>query len=525
MKIETITIVGGGSSGWMAATALLNKCPELKVTLIESPDIKSIGVGESTIPGVTSFMTEYMGFEDEKDWMSSCDATYKTSIRFQKFKDNNEDIIYHPFIREEVEEDNYSLVPDLINTRFNKDYTLKDLYAPYFLGYHMSEQLKFSKHMGEHWHAHHLDADKLAEYCKNKCKNKGINYIQDTVVEVSVDKENNIKKLRLNNGQVITSDIYFDCTGFSALLISKTLKDPFIDITNTLLNDRAIATRVPYKNKDKEMEPFTDGIALSSGWVWNVPLWSRIGTGYVYSSKFKGKEDAEIEFKSYLIDKFDNERVKDLEFRHIKIRAGRHQNPWKSNCVSTVLSTGFVEPLESTGLYLTVYQIKTFIDTIISQNYNYNNSTRIVYNDDINNNIDAVVDFINLHYINTNRIDSPYWKYISNNSMLSDNLLNILREVKKGNLEIVDEDPIFHPYSWNIILKAFGFINVNESINPERFYRVDEKNNSHAIKESEISKIIQDIENAKTYLNKTTSSMLNHYQYLKENIHGRDSNS
>jgi len=522
MKIKSVVILGGGSSGWMTATALLNKCPELEVTLIENTNIKNIGVGEATIPAVSEFFREYMGFTSEKEWMSFCDATYKVSIRFQKFKNNNKEILYHPFWDAD-EAAKYSISPYLFKKSYSTDAKLEDFYASNFKAYHMSEQLKFSKKSNDNWHAHHMDANKLAKFCKNKCLSKGLNYIEGNVINVLNKQNGDIQSLELEEGRSISGDIFFDCTGFSAILISKNLKDDFIDITDTLLNDRAIATRIPYINKEKEMEPFTDGIALSAGWVWNIPLWSRIGTGYVYSSKFKSAEDAEKEFKNFLIDKFDKERVENIEFNHINIRAGRHANPWKNNCVSTVLSSGFVEPLESTGLYLTSEQIKLFIDTILDTNYNYNNFTRTNYNNEITNEIDTVVDFINLHYINTNRTDSPYWDYISNNSNISSNLLNLISEVRKyPDTDTLNNYPIFNKISWQAILESFNYFKSTYNF----FYKNEENNNIEFKTPSEDLDALNltlnsKIENLKTKISK----MPNHYKYLKDTIYGKDSNS
>jgi len=403
MKIKTICIVGGGSSGWMMAIALQKKLPKIKVTLVESPDIPIIGVGEATIPYTAKFFEDVLGFE-EKDWMPYCDATYKAAIRFRDFSNKGEDF-YHPFWNRE--EDTYNGF-DWAVKRYLTNLDVEDYYSSNFIAYHMSKSNKFSRLEDEGFkYAHHLDAVKFAHFCKSKFEGE---YIQATVGHVKTDGTT-IISVTTDKG-TIEADMFVDCTGFKGLLIDKALHEPFESVSDTLLNDTALTCRMPYDNKTKELEPFTDCTALSSGWAWNTPVWSRIGTGYVFSSKFQTQESATKEFKKYLTDRFGKVRSDKAEFNTIKFKTGKYKRGWVGNCLSLTLASGFIEPLESTGLALACIQIEEFTDKI--DGYEYSKFKQNLYNTLLDKIFKEIHNFVLLHYVNSMREDSAYWRYIKN---------------------------------------------------------------------------------------------------------------
>jgi len=447
MEVKSICIVGGGSSGWMMATALSKYLEEVSITIIESPNIKTIGVGESTIPYTTRFINDYLGFKEE-EWMPFCNATYKCAIRFNNFRKDRE-TIYHPFW--EGEESSVEGYTWAVKNQLNHS-DIKDYYSSHYITYHMAEHAKFSKEGGINY-AHHIDADKFGEFCKNKLlTNSRVSYIQDTIVDI-LSEEGSISKLITKEGSIIDSDIYIDCTGFSALLIGKTCREPFESIKDTLLNDRAVVCRVPYTkdSKEEELEPYTDCTALSSGWAWNTPLWNRIGAGYVYSSKFLGEQEANKEFQEYLENKFGKDRITSLDFRTIKFEAGHYKNAWAKNCVSLVLASGFIEPLESTGLALAAFQIKAFIKLLKDSNCNTTALSRSIYNNKCKKAFEEIHEFVFLHYCATDRQDSPYWKFISEKQVIPPNILNRILNNTEG-------PPTFSWFpekSWECILLGF----------------------------------------------------------------------
>ena len=403
MKINSVCIVGGGSSGWMMAIALNNHLPNVDITLVESPNVPTVGVGESTIPYTSFFIRDILGFKEE-EWMPFCNASYKAAIRFCDFSQKGQNI-YHPFWNDEESDYNgfeWAIKKHLVDT------PIEDYYSTNFITYHMSENNKFSKLEGEGFkYAHHLDASKFGEYCKSKFKGKhilaNVKHVKtngSNIVSVTTDKE------------VIKADMFIDCTGFHGLLIDKALHEPFESISDTLLNDTAITCRMPYADKDKELEPFTDCTALGSGWAWNIPLWSRVGSGYVYSSRFQNEDGAKKEYKDYLTKRFDKKRVSDLEFNVIKFKTGKYKRGWVGNCLALTLASGFIEPLESTGLALACFQIENFINTVL--NKEYSSFKRTCYNEKVDEVFHEIHNFVLLHYVNSQREDTPYWKYMKN---------------------------------------------------------------------------------------------------------------
>ena len=429
MKIKSICIVGGGSSGWMMALALQNKLPDLDVTLIESPNFPTIGVGESTIPYTTEFIANVLGFE-EKEWMPYCDATYKAAIRFTDFTKKKEKV-YHPFFtfdEADINGFNWAIKKAITNT------PIEDYFESHYIAYHMCKDNKFDRLDSKGFsYAHHLDAVKFAMFCKSKFKGR---HILATVNDVDTI-DNKITRIKTDKG-IYQADFFIDCTGFNALLLGKALKEPFNSISDTLLNDTAITCRVPYENKNKELEPFTDCTALSSGWAWNTPLWSRIGTGYVFSSKFQTLLHAKKEFKMYLEKRYGKKRIKDCTFNQIKFKTGKYERSWVGNCLALTLASGFIEPLESTGLAIIGLQITEFIKAIedkcpTCKGYEYSALGRSMCNAEIDSTFNEVHFFVLLHYVNTQRTDSPYWDYIRNEIETSKEFNQYVRDI--GSLE------------------------------------------------------------------------------------------
>lgn len=420
-KIKNICIVGGGSSGWMAALAVLRNLKGVNLTLIESSKLGNVGVGEATIPFVAEEFKSLLGLEEE-DWMKECDATYKAAIRFVNFKSlNKNDIVYHPFFSKD--EMNMPLNWWMSKSIKNNDDRYQ-YYKDVYFATTLCEENKFgvSKKFNID-HAHNLDASKFGILCKRISVEKGLKHIDALVVKVDKD-ENGIKSLLLDNGEEITSDLFIDATGFSALLIEKTLGDKFVSIEDKIINNSALFARVDYKDKDKELKPYVDCVAKSSGWCWDIPLWSRSGNGYVYSNNFISDDEAEKEFRQHLsVDDSTN-------VNKIKMRTGYQKNPWTDNCVALPLAGGFVEPLESTGLMLVLASIRDFISVIKNNNGTVSRIDRKLFNKNIVGAIDDVVDFVQAHYVLTDREDTDYWKHIKYNVEPTEGLIDKLHSLK-----------------------------------------------------------------------------------------------
>lgn len=439
-KIESILIVGGGSSGWMTAAAIAKQLPNIKLTLIESPTVATIGVGESTIGQINEYLA-CIGLTD-KDWMKHCNATYKTSIKFIDFKENpsnKEQVFHYPFgifdftdkPRKLMEWFNYKARHPDIDTRnfaefFHDSVLMTDKNKLTFNLDHKIRGFDFNFDT-----AYHMDASLFGNYLKETiCLPSGMTYLQGDVIGAEKDKDGSIKSLRTKDHGVLTADLYIDCTGFRSLLLEQQMNVPFESFHDTLLNDSAVATVIPYIDKEKEMECVTSCTAIESGWVWNIPLWNRIGTGYVYSSKFASEQEAEEQFRKHLKSNKmicpDVARADAAEFKHIKIKHGVHKRAWEKNVVGIGLSNGFIEPLESTGLMLTHEAIMKLITALLNRNGHVTKFDIDQFNFALYEQVTGFKQFISLHYALSMRNDTPYWRCVSEGITYSPDMVNFV---------------------------------------------------------------------------------------------------
>lgn len=438
--IKSIAVVGGGSSGWMMAMAL-SRIPGLSVTLIESSDIPTIGVGESTNLTMRGF-NEFIGENNESQFMRASNATYKLAIRFQNFNFAGGEF-FHPFGGEKLK-----------NKIFFKN-GVQTLHPEYHIA---CGRNVFSK---QSTYSYHLDAGLYGAYLKSKCASKGVRHIVDEIKSVDLSENGEIDYLNTATNGKIKSDLYVDCSGFRSLLIGKALQERFLDYGRYLINDRALAVRVPYNNRTAELHPYTNCCALSSGWAWTIPLWNRRGIGYVYSSQFKSEEQAELELREYLKIGIKDE----LHINPVKIKVGRYQRSWVKNCVGIGISFGFLEPLESTGLSLTQSAI---FDLVVALTSGAGMIEREIFNQNQNEKFDRTRDFILAHYVLTQREDTPYWKHIKYSSQITPELATILSAARRGSfLPLSGSQNFYTEYNWNLILSGMRFFN-NDLKSPKK---------------------------------------------------------
>ena len=420
MQIESITIVGGGSSGWMTA-ALLSSLGKYEIALIESEKVKRIGVGESTLGHFNRFLRR-LGLED-KDWMSKCNATYKTSIAFKNFREGKGERFQYPF-------GNFDLFNDYKGTpvtffELQSQYGEK-LYPPSEFARYCNHQTFLAEQCrlpADHNDknivnfvfnddtAYHFDADLFGEYLRdNVAIPNGVHHIKGDIEQVMKRPNGEISAVITKEGACIQSDLYVDCTGFKSLLLEQHMEVPFISFKDKLFNDRAIATHIEYTDKTTQMETYTDCVAHDNGWCWNIPLWNRVGTGYVYSSDYIDDGQALLEFKRYLSDRYSPENVQKCHFTPIKMKHGKHEKSWTKNVVAVGLSYGFLEPLESTGL-MTTHESAILLCDALSRRHGFISRVDIdSFNFVTNNMIEAMKNFIVMHYTLAQRTDTQYWR-------------------------------------------------------------------------------------------------------------------
>lgn len=428
-RLRKLTIVGGGSSGWISAAYLCRALgPGVAITLIESPTIGRIGVGEATIPTIKEGLFDFLGISEE-EWMAECKATYKLGIRYQNWKrpaSQGGDHYYH----------NFGEMPSVKGVPLSHIWMYKhDQRGPGrpldYACYHASPICDVRKSPRNRdgtkalHYAYHFDALQIADYLRRWSCARGVTYIEDDIVHTELDEDGNIKSLRGASGRSYEADLYLDCTGFAGLLIEKALGEPKLTFHDCLLTDRAVAINIPEAPEEEGIRPYTTASAFSSGWTWEIPLYDRSGNGYVYSSAFQSPEDAERELRAWF-----GERAEGLEARHIRFVSGRRRRSWVKNCISLGLASSFLEPLESTGLYFVYAALYQLVSCF--PNKHIDSALRDRFNERVAYMVDDVRDFIVLHFCTSPRTDTPYWRANQHELKLPDTLKEILALQKAG---------------------------------------------------------------------------------------------
>lgn len=424
MNLNKIIVVGGGSAGWMTAATLIRAFPDKDITLIESPNVPIIGVGESTIQQIRNW-TNFLGIDD-KHFLKHTDGIYKLSIKFTDFWKKGTEFHY-PFGHVDVENTRSDLNDWWFKKAFKPETPVSDYadcYAPAMALVNngtIAEEFKGFSLLKDS--AYHFDAIKFGQWLREHyCLPRGVNHIQEDIINVPTD-ENGVKCVVTKNYSYY-ADLYVDCTGFKSLLLDKTLEEPFESLEDKLPNNSAWATRMPYTDKEKELKPYTNCTAIENGWVWNIPLWNRIGTGYVYSDKFVDDDTALQQFKNHL-------GRDDLEFRKIKMRTGIHKRLFVKNVAAVGLAAGFIEPLESNGLF-SVHQFLIELVRNLRRDYitqwdkdNYTHTCKSLFY--------KFAEFVGMHYALSIRNDTEYWK-ANNKKQWEESLINLKPKMQVGYL-------------------------------------------------------------------------------------------
>jgi tryptophan halogenase len=530
-NIKSILIVGGGSSGWMTAAAISKRLPHIKLTLVESPSIPIIGVGESTIGHINQFM-HLLGLEDQ-DWMPHCNATYKTSIKFIDFRENPKEQphkFHYPFGYMDLTDK-----PRQVMDWFLYKTKHPTLDPSNFAEFHhdsilMTDANKMTKNESHELRnfnfktdtAYHMDATLFGIYLRDHlCLPSGMTHIVDTVTDATLNEDGSIKEILTESNGALTADLFIDCTGFRSLLLEQKMGVPFISFHDTLLNDRAVATVIPYIDKPKEMENYTSCTAIEAGWVWNIPLWSRIGTGYVYSSKHATEEQAEAHFRKHLKSNRmifpDAERADAAEFRHIKIKHGVHKWAWEKNVVGIGLSNGFIEPLESTGLMLTHEGITKLVAALAMRNGVVTQFDVDLFNHAFQEQILGFKNFISQHYALSMRNDTPYWKEVSGGITYSPEMRDMLPSMYNSYIELAERSHRTRSYSAS--MSGIIYIAAGMGYNPMDAIHKEFLDNQFFEQPEYEEATYQTWLTHRSEVMARIDQMPTHYEFLKEHIH------
>jgi tryptophan halogenase len=400
--MKNILVVGGGSAGVMSAYTFKKLFPEKNITILESEDIPTVGVGESTLGRINTWI-KMVGL-NEKDFIKKCNASLKMSIRFENFYKKGDGGFHYPFGAPFFNHPNdWFMKKALYPETPLSDYA--ESYYP-IMALVNSNKVSTEKFEGYSYDsdvAYHFDATMFANWLKSEFVKIGGVVEKGSVEKFNVN-EDGIESIITDKQKKYTADLFIDCTGWKSVLLGGVLKEPFESYSNILPNNKAWAAHLPYTNKQEQLKPYTNCTALTNGWVWNIPLWSRIGTGYVYSDKYISDEEALKEFKTYL-------NRDDLNFRNLKMRVGLHERIFVKNVCAIGLSAGFIEPLESNGL-LSVHVFLCNLVKIIKDRPIISNFLKDQFNTSCYKFFKIFSEFVASHYALSIRNDSEYWKDI-----------------------------------------------------------------------------------------------------------------
>ncbi len=451
-----IVVLGGGTAGWMAACLMAHHWPRARVvvTVVESPDIGIIGVGEGSTPQLAAFMRK-LGLTDA-EWMPRCNATYKAGIRFHRWSEKPGFASYfHPFA---TALDEHSFPAFYEHSRLRRSgldvwahpdrFSLSEQIAAQGLAPLAGENFPFDVGYG-----YHFDATLVGQMLRDVAVERlGVVHRFATVRGVERTAHGDISALVLDDESTLPGDLFVDASGFRALLIEETLGERFISFGDNLFNDRAVA--MPTARADGLLHAQTGATALSSGWVWHIPLTNRTGNGYVYSSAHLSEDQAEAELRDHL-----GAAAAGTDARHLKMKVGRMANSWRGNCLAVGLSQGFIEPLEATALHIVQATVEGFIAAFDAGGLTTQH--RDAFNANIGARYDGIRDYVVCHYRANQRVDTDYWRANAANGALSDSLKAIITCWFTGGDLVceIEEQQIarfYAPLSWHCLLGGYG---------------------------------------------------------------------
>jgi len=485
-KYNRVVIAGGGTAGWIAAAALAKQLgPLLDITLVESDEIGTVGVGESTIPTCRSFH-QLVGI-DEREFMCATQASFKLGISFEDWARIGDRYIHSFGITGKAtwlaEFQHYWLQARAEG--FAGDF------GEYCFEHEAAKAGKFATSDGATInYAYHLDASLYGKYLRTIGEPLGVKRVEGKISEVRQDPDSGvISALVLESGQVIEGDLFIDCTGFRGLLIEQTLKTGFEEWSHWLPTDSALAVQT---SATGPAVPYTRATAHQAGWQWRIPLQHRVGNGLVYSSQHLGDDVA----RQILLERIDGEML--IEPRLIRFRAGRRRKAWVKNCVGLGLSTGFVEPLESTSIHLIQVAVLRLLQAFPFDGISEAMVDR--FNDQSRRELEGIRDFIVLHYHLTERQDSTFWDYCRTME-IPDTLAQRMALFEEGAQAYQDADELFRIDSWVQVMLGQG-------LRPSGYHRVAQLMPAGLLREA--------LASLKANIGSAVGKMPTHQEFLRE---------
>lgn len=465
MMIKKIVVLGGGSAGWLTAAILAaefqgREDSMVSITVIESPDVKTIGVGEGTWPTMKATL-QRIGIS-ETEFINSCSASFKQGSKFVGWKTGAPDDSYHhPFtLPVGMGKVNlYAVWQDEAVARrsFSSTFSAQPVVADHGLGPKLHTMPEYA---GVFNYGYHLDAGKFSELLKNHCVKKlNVRHVSDHVVEVNCAEDGYIESLGTRASGDVQGDFFIDCSGTSSLLIGSYYEIKLIDKKKNSFNDSAITAHVPYFDECNDIGSTTVATAQSAGWVWDIALSSRRGCGYVYSSSHITDDEAESEFRAYLASSIGDKNASQLSTGRINFCAGYREKFFHKNCVAIGMSAGFIEPLEASALALVELSANMIRDEMpfckkglqeVEKRFNRVFAYRW----------ERIIDFLKLHYVFSERKGSDYWADAASADSIPDSLKYLLSvwQFRPPNVyDFMQGEELFPVASYQYILYGMGF--------------------------------------------------------------------
>jgi flavin-dependent dehydrogenase len=459
--VNQVIIVGGGTAGWLTAAKLakhLNSSDprSVQVTLVESPDIPTIGVGEGTWPTMRKTLAE-LGI-NENEFLTYCNASFKQGTKFvnwQSTPESGESKHYYHLFSSVVDSAEFNLSPY---------WMLGDQAQPY--AEYVSAQAAVCEsalapklisnrcYEGIQNYAYHLDAGKFADLLRDfSCKTLGVKHLKANVINVNLDKDDLISSIDTDSQGRLEADFFVDCSGFRSLLLGQTYGIDFVSIKDCLLADHAVAIQVPHQQEQPVIQSTTISSAQSAGWIWDIGLANRRGTGYVYGSDFIDHDQAEQTLRDYIGPEADK-----LDARTIKMNCGYRSKFWHNNCVAIGLSAAFVEPLEASAIFL----VEAAANMLCDQFPRHKSLMPMVekkFNESFHFRWTKTINFIKMHYCLSQR-NEPFWLENRREDSIPETLEEQLAHWKHHPVSRYDFSHVFDPFpqdSYQYVLHGMGF--------------------------------------------------------------------
>ncbi|WKD23855.1 tryptophan 7-halogenase [Pseudoalteromonas sp. KG3] len=485
--IQNVIIAGGGTAGWMAAAALSKLVGKnINVTLIESDEIATVGVGEATIPPIRTFH-KLLGI-NEQEFMQSTQASFKLGISFENWGQTNTQYI-HSFGMTGKEcwagEFHHFWLHSL-------SLGLESEFGQYCYELQAAKQNKFAfNQQNPINYAFHMDASRYALFLREFAENLGVTRLEGKITSVNKCPDSgSINSLTLADNNTIEGDFFIDCTGFRGLLIEQALHTGYEDWSHLLPCDSAIAVQTTAIGED--IKPYTRAIAHEAGWQWQIPLQQRVGNGLVYCSRYLADEQA----KQLLLENIQGDTL--TEPKIIKFKTGRRRKGWNKNCLALGLASGFVEPLESTSIHLIMSGIIRFMRL-----FPFNGITEQAvneYNKQLKSEIENIRDFIVLHYKVTERTDSEFWRHCKSMDV-PETLAHKISLFKRTGRVFLDDGDIFRVDSWVQVMLGQG-------IKPEQYHLI-----ASLMTDEELTRFLTSI---KQQISQRVAALPSHQAFLQQ---------